>query len=61
MNSNPDIAVVTGTMGNQDITVTVTYSENINTLTVKYVSVTDGREVAEPKVKNSLEICILSL
>ena len=42
----PDTAKVSGTMGGEDIAVTVTYSPILNTLTVKYVSVTDGRQVA---------------
>jgi hypothetical protein len=44
----PDIAVVKGTMGNNDINVTVTYVSNKYTLTVKYVSIVDGKQVANP-------------
>ena len=43
----PDIYNVAGRMGNEDIDVTVTYSPITYTLTVKYVSVTDGRQVAD--------------
>ena len=46
----PDIASVTGTMGEEDIAVTVTYWPSSNTLTVRYVSITDGRQVADPVV-----------
>ena len=45
-----DITTVTGTMGDEDIEVTVTYKVSTATLTVRYVSITDGREVAEPVV-----------
>ena len=43
----PDVAVVKGTMGNNDVNVTVTYSETEYTLTVKYVSLANGTEVAK--------------
>ena len=43
-----DITNVTGTMGDEDIEVVVTYRPSSNTLIVKYVSITDGRQVAEP-------------
>ncbi len=43
-----DLTNVTGTMGDEDIEVTVTYKPGSCTLIVRYVSITDGREVAEP-------------
>ena len=46
----PDITTVTGTMGGEDVEVTVTYWQSTYTLTVKYVSITDGSEVADPVV-----------
>ena len=43
-----DKRVVRGTMGTEDITVTVTYSKNTYTLTVSFVSIIDGTQVATP-------------
>ena len=45
-----DITSVAGTMGDEDIEVTVTYKQSFNTLIVRYVSITNGRQVAEPVV-----------
>ena len=47
----PDTPTVRGTMGTQDINITVTYSEVRDELmlTVRYVSVTDGKSVADTK------------
>ena len=47
----PDIAVVSGTMPAQDVTVTVTYSKNIHKLTVNYVY-TDKSEAATSHVED---------
>ena len=43
-----DIEAVNGTMGEEDVEVTVTYRPITYTLTVKFTSVTDGRQAAEP-------------
>ena len=45
-----DITNVTGTMGDEDIEVTVTYKPSTVTLIVRYVSIVDGRQVAQPVV-----------
>ena len=45
-----DTEIVSGTMENEDIEVTVTYRPIEYTLTVYFVSITDGRELARPVV-----------
>ncbi len=46
----PDIATVTGTMNDEDVSITVTYHPVTYSLTITFESVTDGKEVADPIV-----------